>query len=91
MQLDLIILTKTKETFRYCKSFDYGGESTLNTVANDLMHVSVLVEDHTCPKGSSIFMPTHAPSRLALACPIMPIMDQYLRTHFKSYKLSTNN
>jgi hypothetical protein len=32
-KLDLIILTKTKETIRYCESFGYGGNVALNTNA----------------------------------------------------------
>jgi hypothetical protein len=54
-----------------------------NNVANNLTHVSVPAEDikHGL-KGSSTFVPTHAPSRPALAYPSMPIMDQYFHTHF---------
>jgi hypothetical protein len=61
-------------------------------VLHDLTYVSVPTEDikHAL-KGSSTFMPTHASSGPALVCPIMPIMDQYFPTHFKSYKLLTNN
>jgi hypothetical protein len=92
MQLDLIVLTKTKEMICYCESFRYGAKSALNTVTNDSMHVSVPAEDikHAL-KRSSTFMPTQAPSGPALACPLMPIMDQHFCTHFKSYKLLTNN
>jgi hypothetical protein len=63
-----------------------------NIISNDLTHVSVPAEDikHAL-KGSSTCVPTHARSRSAFACPIMPIMDQYFHTYFKSYKLSTNN
>jgi hypothetical protein len=54
-----------------------------NNVANDLTLVSVPTEDiKPALKGSSTFMPTHVPSIPALAYPIMPIMDQYFRTHF---------
>jgi hypothetical protein len=92
MQLNLIILTKTKETIRYSESFGYDGKSALNTISNDLMHVSVPEEDiEHALRGSSTFMPSHAPSKLALVCPMMPIMYQYFHAHFKSYKLLTNN
>jgi hypothetical protein len=30
MQLDLTVLTKRKETIRYCGSFGYGGKYVLN-------------------------------------------------------------
>jgi hypothetical protein len=55
----------------------------LSNIANDLTHVSVPLEDikHVL-KGSSTFVPTHAPSRPALVCPSIPIMDQYFCTHF---------
>jgi hypothetical protein len=42
---DLTILTKIKETIRYCKSFRYGGITLSNNVANDLTHVSLPAED----------------------------------------------
>jgi hypothetical protein len=45
MQLILIILTKRKETIRYCESFGYGGTSALTIVTIDLTHVSVPVEN----------------------------------------------
>jgi hypothetical protein len=45
MQLDLIILTKRKETIRYCEMFGYGGTTLSNIVANNLSHVSVPTED----------------------------------------------
>jgi hypothetical protein len=45
MQLFLIILTKRKETIRYCKSFRYGGTTLSNIIANDLTHVSVPAEE----------------------------------------------
>jgi hypothetical protein len=46
-------------------------------VSNNLSHVSIPAQDikHAL-KGSSTFMPTHAPSGPALVCQIMPIMDQ---------------
>jgi hypothetical protein len=76
---------------RYSESFGYGGKNTLTNVSNYLTLVSVPAEDikHAL-KGSSTFMPTHAPSEPALVGPIMPIMDQYCRTQSMSYKLSTN-
>jgi hypothetical protein len=30
MQIDLTILTKRKETIRYCESFGYGGKAALD-------------------------------------------------------------
>jgi hypothetical protein len=42
---DLNLLTKTKEMTRYCELFGYGGSTLSNIVANDLMHISVPVED----------------------------------------------
>jgi hypothetical protein len=79
---NLTILTKTKEIIRYCELFGYGAKMLSTYVSIILTHVSVLAEDikHIL-KGSSTFMPTHAPSRPALACPIMPIMDQHFRAH----------
>jgi hypothetical protein len=44
MQLVLIVLTKRKETIRYCASFGYGGTTLSNNIANDLTHISVPVE-----------------------------------------------
>jgi hypothetical protein len=41
---DLIVLTKTKDTIHYYRSFRYSDKNALNTVTNDLMHVSVPVE-----------------------------------------------
>jgi hypothetical protein len=45
MQLILLVLTKIKETNRYCRTFRYGGTTLSNIVANDLTHVSVTAED----------------------------------------------
>jgi hypothetical protein len=45
MQFSLIVLTKTKETIRYCESFGYGGTTLSNIVSNDLTHVSVPADD----------------------------------------------
>jgi hypothetical protein len=42
---DLTVLTKTKETIRYCESFRYGGRNTLTNISNDLTHLSVPAED----------------------------------------------
>jgi hypothetical protein len=62
------------------------------TISNDLTHVSAPAEDiKQALKGSSTFVPINTPTGPALACPIMPIMDQYFCIHFKSYKLLTNN
>jgi hypothetical protein len=36
--------------------------------------------------------PSHMPLKgPTLSCPLMPLADQHFHTHFKSYKLSTNN
>jgi hypothetical protein len=45
MQLILIVLTKRKEMIRYCETFGYGGTALSNIIANDLMLVSIPVED----------------------------------------------
>jgi hypothetical protein len=45
IQLILIVLTKRKETIRYCESFRYGGTTLSNIIANDLTEVSVRVEE----------------------------------------------
>jgi hypothetical protein len=45
MQLILIVLTKRKETIRYCNLFGYGGTTLSNIVANDLTQVIVPIED----------------------------------------------
>jgi hypothetical protein len=84
MQLDLIVLTKTKE---YCESFRYGGQNTLNTVAIDLTHVSIPGENGS--QQSSTF--THVLKGSTLMCPLMPLADQHFCAHFKPYKLLTNN
>jgi hypothetical protein len=42
---DLTILIKIKEIIRYCGSFGYGDKSALTNVSNDLMYVSVPIED----------------------------------------------
>jgi hypothetical protein len=89
---NLITLTKKKEMTRYCESFRYGRKMLSTHIFINLMRVSVPVEDIKLTlKGFSTFVPTHAPSRLALSCPIMPIMDQHSRAHCKSHKLFTNN
>jgi hypothetical protein len=45
IQLILIILTKRKEMIRYCETFGCSGTTLSNIVANNLMLVSVPVED----------------------------------------------
>jgi hypothetical protein len=45
MQLILIVLTKRKETIRYCELFENGGTTLSSIIANDLTHVSVPAED----------------------------------------------
>jgi hypothetical protein len=45
MQLILIILTKRKEMICYCEMFRHGGTTLSNIIANNLMHVSVPVEN----------------------------------------------
>jgi hypothetical protein len=42
---DLTVLIKIKEIIRYCGSFGYGDKSALTNVSNDLMYVSVPIED----------------------------------------------
>jgi hypothetical protein len=49
--------------------------------------VSVPVEDGSQQSASF----THALKRSTLSCPLMPLADQYLRTHFNVLQLSTNN
>jgi hypothetical protein len=44
MQFIVIVLTKRKEMIHYCESFEYGGTTLSNIVANDLTHVSVPAE-----------------------------------------------
>jgi hypothetical protein len=79
---DLIVLTKTKETIRYCESFGYGGKTLSTHISIVLTQVSLPAEDikHAL-KGSNTFVPTHTPSGPALAFSIMPIMDQCFRAH----------
>jgi hypothetical protein len=45
MQLDLIVLTKIKETIRYCELFGHGGKTLSTHVTNDLTQVSIPEED----------------------------------------------
>jgi hypothetical protein len=45
MQHDLTILTKRKETIRYCELFGYSGTTLSNIIANGLTHVSVPAEE----------------------------------------------
>jgi hypothetical protein len=45
MQLILIVLTKRKETIRYCESAGYSGTMLSNIVTNDLTLVSVPTKD----------------------------------------------
>jgi hypothetical protein len=63
---------------RYYESFGYGDKSALTNVANDLTHVSVPTEDgsqqsatftHSL-RGSSTFVPSHAPSGPVLSYPL---------------------
>jgi hypothetical protein len=64
-KLDVIVLTKTKETICYYETFGYDGQNTLNTVTNDLMHVSVPTEkDHNSQQLSH-----------------MPMKDQHFCAH----------
>jgi hypothetical protein len=78
MQLDLIIITKTKKTIRYCESFGYGGKTLSIHISIVLMQVSVPKEDGSqqsvtfthALKGSIIFVPTPVPSGPALSCPL---------------------
>jgi hypothetical protein len=56
-------------------------------VTNGLARVSVPTENGS--QNSTTF--THTLKGPALAYPIMSLADQHFRTHFKPYKLSTNN
>jgi hypothetical protein len=65
MQLDLIILTKTKRNDPLLRIVRIRWYNALNTVTNDLMHVSVPIEkDHN----------SHQPSH-------MPLREQHFRAH----------
>jgi hypothetical protein len=85
MQLGLIVLTKTKTTIRYCKLFRHSGKMLSTHVTNDLMQVSVPIEDRSqqsatfthALKASSTFMPTHAPSGPAFACPLQVLQAKH--------------
>jgi hypothetical protein len=78
MQLDLIILAKIKEMTCYCESFGYGGKMLSTLFLTCLTQVSIPAEDGSQQsaifthdvKGSSTFVPTHAPSRPALSYPL---------------------
>jgi hypothetical protein len=73
--LDLIILTKTKENDLLLRIVRIWCQKALNIVSNVLTQVSIPTEDGSqqsatfthALKGSSTFMPTHAPSRPALS------------------------
>jgi hypothetical protein len=85
MQLGLIVLTKTKTTIRYCKLFEHGGKTLLTHVTNNLTQISVPEKDGSqqyatfthALRGSSTFMPTHAPSGPALACPLQVLQAKH--------------
>jgi hypothetical protein len=62
MQLDLIVLTKTKEMIRYCESFGHGGKMLSTHVTNDLARVSVTTKDVL----QQLVTFTHAPKGPAL-------------------------
>jgi hypothetical protein len=86
---ELIMLTKIKETICYCELLGYGGKTLSIHVSIILTRVSVPAKDikHAL-KGSSTFLPTHTPSGPALACAIMPIMDQHIHAHSSSISYS---
>jgi hypothetical protein len=82
---DLIVLTKTKETIRYCESFEYGGKTLSTNVSSILTQVSVPAEDgsqqlatftHTLI-GSSTFVPTDASSELAHSYPLHALQAKH--------------
>jgi hypothetical protein len=85
MQHELTILTKTKETIRYCELHAYGGKSALNTRFYHLTQVSVPTEDGSQQlatfthvlKGSKSYVPTHAPSGLVLSCPLQVLQAKH--------------
>jgi hypothetical protein len=52
MQLDLTILTKTKETIRYYESFGYGGKTLSIHVSNVLMQFITLQETAELPSAN---------------------------------------
>jgi hypothetical protein len=74
---NLIILTKTKETSIYCKTFGYGGKMLSTIVSIVLTEVSVSLENGS--QQSATF--THAFKGPTLMCPLMPIVDQHFRVH----------
>jgi hypothetical protein len=74
---DLIILTKTKETTCYCKSF---GLRRQNALDNRFYRYNA--SQCTCRKRinqSSTF--THSLNGPTLTCPLMPIVDEHFRAH----------
>jgi hypothetical protein len=75
MQLDLTVLTKTKENDLLLRIVRIQWQTALNTVTNDLARVSVPAEGGSqqsaiithALKGSSTWVPTHFPSGSALS------------------------
>jgi hypothetical protein len=68
VQLDLTVLTKTKEMIHYYELFRYGGKNALNIDTNDLTHVSVPIEeDHNSHQPSH--MPLWGQHSHAQSCP----------------------
>jgi hypothetical protein len=68
------------------ESFGYGGKNALDKRFYHFNRVSVPVEDGSQQLATF----TYALKGPALACPLMPLVDQYFCTHSISYKLSTN-
>jgi hypothetical protein len=75
---DLTVVTKTKETTRYCESFGYGGKSALDKHFYRSNGVSVPTKEGSQQSvtfthvlsGSSTFVSTHAPSGPVLLYPL---------------------
>jgi hypothetical protein len=81
---DLTALTTTKETIHYCESYMFGGKVALNTRFHQFSesHCTYRRWIKYALMGASTFVPTHAPSGPALACPIhhhqWPLVLSYL-------------
>jgi hypothetical protein len=71
MQLDLTVLTKTKEMICYCKLFEYSGKMLSTHISNVLTQVTVCAEDGS--QQSTTF--THALKGPTLTCPIISLAD----------------
>jgi hypothetical protein len=57
-------------------------------------HISVVLTQASVPAedgSQQLATFTYVLKGPALTCPIMPLVNQHFRAHFKPYKLSTNN